>query len=171
MFHRPFFPFEKQSRLFEKGDLKYVILNLISEKPSHGYEIIRAMEESFHGFYVPSAGSVYPTLQMLEDMGYVKSSEHDGKKVYTITEEGRNFLKEQHETVDKIECQMKDWCRPHDIDDFQETIHELKHLGHMVGRQAQDIGPEKWAKIKDIICHAGREVEDILGKDQHWDLK
>ena len=65
MFHRPFFPFERQPRFFEKGDLKYVILNLLKDKPSHGYEIIRAMEELFHGLYTPSAGSVYPTLQML----------------------------------------------------------------------------------------------------------
>jgi DNA-binding PadR family transcriptional regulator len=162
MFHRPYFPFERQSRLFEKGDLKYVILNLLKEKPSHGYEIIRAMEEHFHGFYTPSAGSVYPTLQMLEDMGYVSSSERDGKRIYTITEEGKKFLKDQQVTVDKIECQMKDWCRPHDFDDFQESIHELKHLGHMIGRQAQHLGPEKWAKIKDIIGKTCKDVEEIL---------
>jgi DNA-binding PadR family transcriptional regulator len=87
MFPKHFMPFPPpHPRLFEKGDLKYIILNHVKDKPSHGYEIIRAMEDSFHGFYTPSAGSVYPTLQMLEDMGYVKSSERDGKKVYTITE-------------------------------------------------------------------------------------
>ena len=58
MFDRHLFQSERQSRLFEKGDLKYVILNLLKDKPSHGYEIMRALEESFHGFYTPSAGSV-----------------------------------------------------------------------------------------------------------------
>ena len=81
MFHRGFFQWERKFRLFEKGDLKYVILDLLKDKPSHGYEIIRALEERFHGFYSPSAGSIYPTLQLLEDMGHVKSSEADGKKV------------------------------------------------------------------------------------------
>ena len=58
MFHRRFFEFEGRARLFEKGDLKYVILDLLKDKPRHGYEIIRALEERFHGFYTPSAGSV-----------------------------------------------------------------------------------------------------------------
>jgi DNA-binding PadR family transcriptional regulator len=162
--HRPFFHFERHSRLFEKGDLKYVILNLLKDKPSHGYEIIRAMEELFHGFYTPSAGSVYPTLQMLEDMGYVSASERDSKKVYTITEEGKQFLKEQREVVDKIECQMKDWWGPRNIDDFHDTISELRQLGHLVSRKAHVLPPEKWASIKETIARTCREIEDILEK-------
>lgn len=59
----------KRSCLFQKSDVKYVILDLLNEKPSHGYEIMRALEERSHGFYSPSAVSVYPTLQLLEDMG------------------------------------------------------------------------------------------------------
>ncbi len=165
MFHRPFFHFERQSRLFEKGDLKYAILNLIKDKPSHGYEIIRAMEELFHGFYTPSAGSVYPTLQMLEDMGYAKSSERDSKKVYTITDEGIKFLKEQQDVVDKIESQMKDWCEPRNVEDFHNTIHELKRLGHMLSHRAHNLNPEKWASIKSIIARASRDVEDLLEKE------
>jgi DNA-binding PadR family transcriptional regulator len=164
MFHRHPFDFERPSRIFEKGDLKYVILNLLKDKPSHGYEIIRAMEEHFHGFYTPSAGSVYPTLQMLDDMGYVISSERDGKKVYTITEEGKNFLKDQQEVIEKIECQMKDWWGPRDIDEFHETIHALRKLGRMVGQKANNLGPEKWVTIKNIISHACHEVEEILEK-------
>jgi DNA-binding PadR family transcriptional regulator len=165
MFHRPFFHFERQSRLFEKGDLKYVILNLLKDKPSHGYEIIRAMEELFHGFYTPSAGSVYPTLQMLDDMGYVSVSEHDGKKVYTITEEGKKFLNEQQGMIEKIECQMKDWWGPRNIGDFHDTIQELRTLGSMVGSQAHRLGAEKWTKIKEVVSRARREIEDILEKE------
>ena len=165
MFHRPFFHFERQSRLFEKGDLKYVILNLLKDKPSHGYEIIHALEDLFHGFYTPSAGSVYPTLQMLDDMGYVSSSERDGKKVYTITDEGRKFLKDQQAVVDKIECQMKDWWGPRNIDDFHETIHELRRLGRMVSSKAHQMEPEKWAKIKEAVSRACRDIEDILEKE------
>ena len=126
MFDRHFFRFERHPRLFEKGDLKYFILNLLKDKPSHGYEIIRAMEESFHGFYTPSAGSVYPTLQMLDDMGYVSSSEQDSKKVYTITEEGKKFLEEQKDVIEKIKGQMKDWWGPRDIGEFHDTMHELR---------------------------------------------
>jgi DNA-binding PadR family transcriptional regulator len=164
MFHRPFFTFESQSRLFEKGDLKYVILNLLKEKPSHGYEIIRALEEHFHGFYTPSAGSVYPTLQMLNDMGYVSSSEQDGKKTYTITEEGKKFLEEQQDVIDKIEEQMKEWWQPRNVDDFHDTIHNLKKIGGMLGRRTHRLDPEKWAKIKEVVSRACRDIEDILEK-------
>jgi DNA-binding PadR family transcriptional regulator len=147
------------------GDLKYVILNLLKDKPSHGYEIIHAMEDTFHGFYTPSAGSVYPTLQMLADMGYVSSSERDGKRVYTITEEGQKFLKEQKEVIEKINCQMKDWWGPRDHEEFHDSIHELRNLGHIIGRKAHELAPEKWASIKDVISRTCREIEDIIGKE------
>ena len=85
------FEVEQPPRMFEKGDIKYIILDLINSKPRHGYEIIREFEDRFHGFYSPSAGSIYPALQVLEEMGYTSSEERDGKKVYTITEAGKQF--------------------------------------------------------------------------------
>jgi DNA-binding PadR family transcriptional regulator len=165
MFQRPFFPFERHSRIFEKGDLKYVILSLLKDKPSHGYEIIRALEDYFHGFYTPSAGSVYPTLQMLEDMGYVSSSERDGKKVYTITNDGLKFLKEQQEVIDKIKCHMNEWWHPHNAEEFHDTIDEFRNLGRLVGRKAHHLSQEKWSRIKEVVSRARKDIEDILGKD------
>jgi DNA-binding PadR family transcriptional regulator len=165
MFQRPFFPFERHSRIFEKGDLKYVILSLLKDKPSHGYEIIRALEDYFHGFYTPSAGSVYPTLQMLEDMGYVSSSERDGKKVYTITNDGSKFLKEQQEVIDKIKGHMNEWCHPRNAEELHNTIDELRNLGRLVGRKAHHLGAEKWVRIKEVIARASHDIQDILGKD------
>jgi len=165
MFQRPFFPFERHSRIFEKGDLKYVILSLLKDKPSHGYEIIRALEDYFHGFYTPSAGSVYPTLQMLEDMGYVSASERDGKKVYTITNDGLKFLKEQQEVIEKIKCHMNEWCHPHNAEELHNTVDELRNLGRLVGRKAHHLEAEKWARIKDVITRASHDIENILSKD------
>ncbi len=162
MFNRHFPPFERPPRLFEKGDLKYVILNLLKDKPSHGYEIIRAMEDSFHGFYTPSAGSVYPTLQMLEDMGYASSSELDGKKIYTITEDGRQFLKEQQEVIKKIKGQMKGWHHPHNHKEFLDTMRQLRNLGRIIGRRAHGLNPEKLSNINKIISKIHRDVEKIL---------
>lgn len=90
-------------RFFEQGDLKYVILQLLAEKPRHGYEIIKALEEKFGGAYAPSAGAVYPTLSMLEDLGYAKATtEESGKKVFSITDEGRKYLAENQGTVDDL---------------------------------------------------------------------
>ena len=96
MFHG--FGFRAQ-RFFQKGGFKYLILDLLKEKPHYGYEIMRALEEKSHGFYMPSPGVVYPTLQMLEEMSYVTSAEQDGKKVYTITEAGLNYLDEQKKSA------------------------------------------------------------------------
>lgn len=169
MFRKHFFGFEQHSRLFEKGDLKYVILDLLKDKPRHGYEIIRALEERFHGFYSPSAGSVYPTLQLLEDMGYVKSSEQDGKKVYTITEEGNSFLKEREETMAKIRGQMRDWCGIGNQQEFHEamhdTMHEFHNLAHLFRQKAHKMNPDKVNKIKEVINKAARDIEAILDQE------
>jgi DNA-binding PadR family transcriptional regulator len=162
MFRKHFFGFENHSRLFEKGDLKYVILDLLKDKPSHGYEIIRALENRFHGFYSPSAGTVYPTLQLLEDMGYLKSSEQDGKKVYTITDEGRGFLNERKETMDKIKDHMRNWCGADNRDEFRDIMGEFRDLAQILRTKAHRLHPDKMAKIKGVITKACRDIEAIV---------
>lgn len=89
-------------RVYERGDLKFVILRLLAERPMHGYEVMRALEEESGGWYKASPGSVYPTLQMLEDEGYLRSEQDNGKKVYHITDEGREYLKSNRDAVDDI---------------------------------------------------------------------
>lgn len=88
----PFGPGREGGRFFGRGDMKYALLWLLQERPMHGYEMIKALEERSGGFYSPSPGSIYPTLQMLEEGGFVTSSEVEGKKVYTITDAGRALL-------------------------------------------------------------------------------
>jgi DNA-binding PadR family transcriptional regulator len=166
MFGRHFHDFERRSRLFEKGDLKYVILDLLKDKPAHGYEIIRALEARFHGFYSPSAGSVYPTLQLLEDMGYVSSSEQDGKKVYTITDEGRKFLKEREETMDRIKDHMRGWCGAGNREEFQEIFHGLRGIVHDIAGKAREIDPDEIARIKEIVVKACGDIEDVLKEEK-----
>lgn len=95
--------------MFERGDLKFVILQLISEKPMHGYEVMRALEQESHGMYKASPGSVYPTLQMLEDEGYLEVSESSGKKVYRITDEGRDYLERNQDVVDEVLDRVSDF--------------------------------------------------------------
>src|SRR5215207_6450395 len=68
----------RRSQMFESGEVKFVILRLLKEKPRHGYEVIKALEEKLAGCYSPSPGTVYPTLQLLEDEGYVRAVETDG---------------------------------------------------------------------------------------------
>ena len=68
----------------------------------HGYEMMKALEEKSGGFYTPSAGSIYPTLQMLEDRGFVTVKEVEGKKVYSITDTGRGLLAERHKNDEEF---------------------------------------------------------------------
>jgi DNA-binding PadR family transcriptional regulator len=81
--------------MYGRGDLKYVLLELLKEQPKHGYEMIKDLEGRAGGFYTPSAGAVYPTLQLMEDRGWVTSATVEGKKVYTITDTGRAALEER----------------------------------------------------------------------------
>ncbi len=90
-------------RMFEHGDLKFVILSLLDERPRHGYDIIKAIEEKSGGTYQPSPGTVYPTLTMLEEMGFARArADEGGKKVYEITDAGRQHLTDHRGTVDDI---------------------------------------------------------------------
>src|SRR5882724_12942294 len=92
----------RRRQWFGAGDMKYVILKLLKDKPRHGYEVMKELEDQMHGCYKPSPGTVYPTLQWLEDEGLVKAETVDGKKVYGITDSGRAFLETHKSTVEDI---------------------------------------------------------------------
>ena len=99
-------------RFFAHGDLRLVILHLIAEKPRHGYEIIKAIEEQVAGAYSPSPGVIYPTLTHLEELGYVTVSTGDGaKKLHEITAEGRAFLDANRRAVDALLARMAETSR------------------------------------------------------------
>ncbi len=90
-------------RFFDHGDLRFVLLKLIADQPSHGYEMIKAVEQAVGGAYSPSPGVVYPTLTLLEELGYVAGAqEGGGKKLYTITPEGQDFLEASARQVEHI---------------------------------------------------------------------
>lgn len=99
---RPGRPRRRRWRWFERGDLKFAILALVAEKPMHGYEVMQALEEESAGSYRASPGSVYPTLQLLEDQGRLTSEDYGGKKVYSITDSGREYLNDNRDHVKKI---------------------------------------------------------------------
>jgi DNA-binding PadR family transcriptional regulator len=148
---------------FEKGDIKYVVLDLLRERPSYGYEIIRALEERFGGLYTPSAGTVYPTLQMLEEMGYVTASQTDAKKTYTITPEGIRFLEEQKTQLDDVRERMSGWWdRRSGKDEVHEVLDMSKNLRRLIKQRRRAISPAKWQQIRAVLERAYREIEVLL---------
>jgi DNA-binding PadR family transcriptional regulator len=152
-------------RIFHKGDFKYLILDLLKEKPRHGYEIIREMEEKFGGFYTPSPGAVYPNLQWLEDMNYVTVQAQDGKKIYTITEEGLKFLSEKEKETEEVKKQMKDWWGSWNTEfrnDMRDVMRSLGDLGRMIGQKTRQAGQDKFPQVKEVIADAVKEIERIF---------
>jgi DNA-binding PadR family transcriptional regulator len=94
-------------RFFEQGDLRLVILALIAEKPRHGYELIKDIEDRFGGAYAPSPGVVYPLLTMLEELGQVSlESSEGGKKLYAITDSGKAAIAENKDATDTLFTRM-----------------------------------------------------------------
>src|ERR1700719_1191643 len=94
-------------RFFAHGDLRLVILQLIAEKPRHGYELIKAIEELVAGAYSPSPGVIYPTLTLLEDLGYVAVTPGEGaRKLHEITDSGRSSLAATRASVDAPRAEM-----------------------------------------------------------------
>ena len=89
----------------ERGTLKYAALMVLKEQPLHGYAIIKAIEEKYG--YPPSPGVVYPTLQMLEDQGYVVMTQQENKKVLTLSDEGRRYLEEHGHVVEHIDTRAR----------------------------------------------------------------
>jgi DNA-binding PadR family transcriptional regulator len=94
-------------RFFEHGDLRFVLLKLIADQPSHGYELIKAVEQAVGGAYTPSPGVVYPTLTLLEELGYLSVTEGGGgKKLYSLTAEGQAFLEANARHVEGLFARM-----------------------------------------------------------------
>ena len=153
-----------RARFFGKGDLKYLILDVIRDQPRHGYDIIRQLEERSGGLYTPSAGAIYPTLQMLEDMGAVTSAQQDGRKTYTITEEGKRILDERRDVIDDITDKVKDWVNGDGRVELRETMKEMGDLMALIGREgARSVNnPEKLRRIRDVIARTREELRTVL---------
>ncbi len=117
-------------RFFAHGDLRLVILNLIAEKPRHGYEIIKAIEERVAGAYSPSPGVIYPTLTLLEELGYVTvgAAGDSGKKLHEITEQGRAFLEANRPALDGLLARMTEAGRTHGSGSAPQIIRAMENL-------------------------------------------
>ncbi|MBI3977140.1 MAG: PadR family transcriptional regulator [Chloroflexi bacterium] len=150
--------------MFERGDLKFVILDLLAEKPRHGYEIIRELEERFGGFYAPSPGAVYPTLQMLEDLGYVEATTVDGRKIYRLTEAGRQFHAERKPTVDDIWSRVEEWMGPGTWEGLGQMFGELGEFARLFSRTNAQTwrDPAKQRQIHEVLRRARQEIAAIL---------
>lgn len=152
-----------RGRVFDNGDLRLVIMLLLADRPRHGYEIIKALEERVGGGYSPSPGVVYPTLTLLEELGHASvTDERAGRKLYTLTEEGMKVVAETRGTVDAILARVAEGAAarggpPPQVARAMENLTTALRL-RLQGRPASD------AQVRAIaaaIDAAARAVEEI----------
>jgi DNA-binding PadR family transcriptional regulator len=152
----------RRAASFQKGNLKYIILDLIKDRPRHGYDIIRELEEQSHGFYKPSPGVIYPTLQMLEEMGYAKSSEQEGKKIYSITDEGLKFLDDRSNIADSVRSQMKRKWSFKNVDKAAMIMKEYREIENLLGSGFYSLDGDKAERIRQILVEAYEEIDSVI---------
>src|SRR5580693_1167358 len=146
-------------RFFGAGDLRYVILQLISEKPSHGYEIIKSIQERLGGMYAPSPGVVYPMLTMLEEMGHATVVTEGARKLYTITEEGSKALAENKAVVDALFARMDQVRGEQGGDRAQQIERAVANFRMALRMKKGPLTEEQVHAITDIIDAAAKQIE------------
>jgi len=152
----------RMGRFFDHGDLRFVVLQLIADKPRYGYEVIKEIEERLGGAYTPSPGVVYPTLTLLEELGYATVSNAEGsKKLYAITDEGNAFLAANRPTVQAIFSRIAEAGAAQGGGPAPQILRAMENLKMAIRfRLAQ--GPLNETQIRGIteaIDRAAQEIE------------
>ena len=150
-------------RFFAHGDLRLVILNLIADKPRHGYELIKEIEDSVGGAYSPSPGVIYPTLTLLEELNYVEASADGAKKLYTITDEGRAFLTANRATVDALLSRMAEAAGTQGRGRAPGIIRAMENLKMALKLRVASgkLSDEQIDRIAQVIDEAAAKVEKL----------
>lgn len=161
------------ARRLSSHDLQLVILALLVEKPAHGYELIKIIEERSEGFYTPSPGVIYPALTYLEEVGHANVAQDGGRKLYSITPQGEAYLAEQRGTADailealsRIGRRMDEvreaFAGVSDLDaDASDEMHRARHNLKRALRSKHGSDSAEARRIAGILERAATE---ILGK-------
>jgi DNA-binding PadR family transcriptional regulator len=153
-----------RERLFDSGELRLVILALLAEKPSYGYELIKAIEERLSGGYAPSPGVVYPTLTLLEEEGFATVSSSEGnKKLYTVTEQGQEYLKTNQATVKAIFGRIEQAGKAFGRGRSPQIMRALMNLKFALKMRAGqgNLTAEQTSKIAEAIDAAARVIDEV----------
>ncbi len=154
----------REGRMFDGGELRLVILALLAEKPRHGYEVIKELGERVGGNYSPSPGVVYPTLTLLEEMGYAKPSQDEqGRKLYTVTEEGEKALADNKAQIDAIFARFADRDEDSGRGGVGSVIRAMMNLraATRLRLRSRSATPEQIQAIVDALDSAAKTIERI----------
>ena len=153
-----------RERMFDGGELQLVILNLLAEQPSYGYQIIKTLEERMAGGYVPSAGVIYPTLTLLEEEGFATViSAEGGRKTYAVTDAGKAHLEEQkqrlHEVSERLKQAGKGFARGRSPELMEAFVRLRNAVAAKVSREG--LTAEQTKKIAEAINAAARTIDEL----------
>ncbi|WP_236042335.1 PadR family transcriptional regulator [Roseibium aggregatum] len=151
----------RRNRLFDYGELRLLMLAMIAEKPRHGYDIIKALDERFEGNYTPSPGVVYPTLAWLEDMGYaVIEPDENNRKLSSITPEGEAFLTANQASVEDLLSRKAPAVKASDVP--EDILLAMKSLKSALYDRLEegDAGEAQIKEIAAIIDEAARKLAE-----------
>ncbi|MFT3848206.1 MAG: PadR family transcriptional regulator [Propionivibrio sp.] len=154
----------RRERLFGSGDLKFVVLHLVAQKPAHGYEIIKALGELVGGDYSPSPGTVYPTLAMLEDLGWIAATpDANGRKEYVISDEGRQQLTAQQGEVERVLTHVGHLKSRAHARRLPEIVRAMENLKTALRIRFGDEAPaqEIARRVAEIIDRAAVDIERL----------
>ena len=154
---------EGRERMFDAGEIRLVILRLLSAEPSYGYQLIKTMEQSLSGGYTPSAGVIYPTLTMLEEEGLATATAENNKKVYSLTPEGFAYLEANKEQIGRLFERLEKAGRSFERGRSPEIMKAFLNLrGAVVARVSREsVKPEQIKKITDAINAAAKAIDDL----------
>jgi DNA-binding PadR family transcriptional regulator len=151
------------SPVFRHGSLRLYLLRLLDEEPRHGYEVIRLLRDRFMGVYSPSPGTIYPRLARLEEEGLVTHDEVDGRKVYRITEAGREELRSRSDELDELEEELS--ASVSDIvrevrEDVRQTVRSLREELTWAARESRRMGREMASDVREQARQARDEARE-----------
>jgi DNA-binding PadR family transcriptional regulator len=158
-------PFFGRGPKVGRGDVRAAILVLLSEQPMHGYQVIQELTERSGGVWRPSPGSIYPTLQLLEDEGLVASEESDGRRVFKLTDAGKAEVAKRGE----------DAPAPWAMSGGAGPLMELRDVGFTVAaavmQVAQTGDDRQIARAKEILSETRKSLYRLLSEDEPTDQK
>jgi DNA-binding PadR family transcriptional regulator len=151
------------SPVFRHGSLRLYLLRLLDEEPRHGYEVIRLLRDRFMGVYSPSPGTIYPRLARLEEEGLVTHDEVDGRKVYRITEAGRDELRSRSDELDELEEELSESVS--DIvrevrEDVRQTVRSLREELTWAARESRRVSRDATADVREQTRQARDEARE-----------
>jgi DNA-binding PadR family transcriptional regulator len=154
----------RRRRVFDSGELKLVLLKLISDQPRHGYELIRAIEELTGGFYVPSPGVVYPTLTLLQDMDQIEEAQSDNaRKPFAIRPEGSKQLAEKKDEVAALFARLAEFAEARERADGGPIRRAMGNLRAVLINRLErgEAKGETLHEIAAILDEAARKIERL----------